>query len=105
MKLLFWRGHEALDAFSAALAEQFASRVPAARLAGDATRKKAAKLERSFDGAVRALLAQVSRYKRENALNLYTKARMLRGFRTRMEALGYEADLVEEITRMMLLQS
>src|SRR5262245_26376342 len=105
MKLLFWRGHEALDAFSTGLADAFAARVPAARLAGDANRKKAAKLERSFDGALRSLLAEVSRYKRENALNLYTKARLLRGFRNRMAALGYEPDMVEEITRMMLLQS
>jgi hypothetical protein len=105
MNLLFWRGHEALDAFSTTLAEAFAKRVPPSALAGSPARKKAAKLERSFDGALRALLGEVSRYKRENRLNVYTKARMLRGFRTRMEALGYEADLIEEITRMMLLQS
>jgi hypothetical protein len=88
-----WFDTKAVDALAAAIARDFAQRMPPASV--DTPGKKAEAKQKTTHDLV---LRQVSDFARQNKLNLYTKARLANKFKWALLDAGYPKSFVDAMT-------
>ncbi len=86
-----------IDAFAIALAQEFASRCPAAK-ASDGS-YPADKLARVIDDVCNRAAA----FRREHKLGMYGKAKLGAAFKLKLKESGYLDGFVDDVTRQLLL--
>ena len=96
--VLSWFDAGAASAFGASLAAFFAQRVPPDVKLSD--KKFAAKAQ----DVLNKMALQVDRFKAENELNTYKKAKLGNAFKWALRDAGYEAAYVEKISEWLVLR-
>jgi hypothetical protein len=106
MGLFFWKDNKKIDQFAQAIADelfsqvrpdsarQFFSRKPGLE------KKQLRKIEQKLNDAI----LQAQRFCDSNSLGIYGKARLQKQFNERLAELGYELEVVDRISRSMLMQ-
>ena len=107
MGLLFWKNNKQIDSFARAVADDLFSfvqpEVAHEHLFGGA--KKAKKQQRKVDQKFNDIVLQIRRFSDSNSLGVYGKARLQREFNDRLAELGYEPEVVNKLTEIVLLRS
>ena len=85
-----------IDDFAIALAREFANRCPPGDRPDEPGRP--AKVARAIDDACNRAAA----YRRERELWMYGKAKLGTAFKMELKQLGYQAEFVNELTRLLL---
>jgi hypothetical protein len=106
MGLFFWKDNNKIDSFALAVADELFSHVQpdnAREFFGGKPRlkkKQLLKIERKFNNTI----LQVQRFLDSNSLGIYGKARLQKQFNSRLAELGYEIEVVNRISELMLLR-
>jgi hypothetical protein len=95
---LSWFDAGAASAFGTSLAAFFAERVPPDAKLSD--KKFAAKTQE----VLKKMALQVDRFKAENTLNTYKKAKLGNAFKWALKDAGYEPGYVEKISEWLMLR-
>lgn len=107
MGLLFWKNNRQIDTFAHTVADDLFSYVQpeVARdlLFGGA--QKNSKQRRKIEQKVNDIVLQMRRFSDSQSLGIYGKARLQREFNGRLQELGYDDDVVNKLTEIVLLQS
>lgn len=106
MGLLFWKDNKNIDLFAQSIAGDLFSHIrpDIARQYFLGKGKIPKKQQRKAEQKVNDTLLQAQRYSTANSLGIYGKARLQKQFNDRLAELGYELDVIKEISRAMLLQ-
>ena len=96
---MVFKWFDARDAkqFGLSMAEFFAQRVPPESI--PTTEKKP--LKRAAE-VISKLHVQAQSFRKDNKLNIYTKAKLANEFQWKLFDLGYDKRIVEELTRELL---
>jgi len=86
-----------IEDFGVALARDFAVRCPLGEVRQDT--RKTVQLARAVDDVCNRAAA----YQRERELGMYGKAALGTSFKLELKALGYPEELIDDLTRQMLL--
>ena len=89
------------DEFSLSLAEGFLHDFP---IEADEKNKSRIKNQKKFNKALKNIDIKIQEYKSSNKLNIYKKARIGNKFMWFLKEHGYAEDLVEEITKHILIK-
>lgn len=91
--------NEALDEFARSLARELAARCSPEWIAESKGKKAETKLRKALD----LLQRKATDYRRDNELGVYGKARIGNSFQWELKEMGYEAPLVEQATKGVIL--
>jgi DNA-directed RNA polymerase specialized sigma subunit len=95
--LFDWFDGRKADQFGLEMAEYFAKRIPASSIPASETKP----LRRAGE-VISSLHQQLQRFRAENKLNIYTKAKLANAFQWKLFDLGYNKMIVEELTKELL---
>jgi tetratricopeptide (TPR) repeat protein len=98
MTILKWFSAEEAENVGTALADQFATAVPAQITGSEASPKK------TPDEALRDVLSTAERDVRSLRLNIYQKAKFANSFKWRLREKGFEDDLADELTQSLVMK-
>ena len=106
MGLLFWKNNKKIDLFAQSIADDLFSHIrpDIARQYYLGKGKIPKKQLRRVEQKVNDTLLQAQRYGADNSLGIYGSARLQKQFNDRLGELGYEIEVIREISRAMLLQ-
>ncbi|MBI2769151.1 MAG: hypothetical protein HYX47_05990 [Burkholderiales bacterium] len=89
---LKWFDTSKVDAFSASLVKLFADRFPASEFSTPGKRQ-----EERFRKLHALMVSEVLRFRRENRLNIYLKARLANKVKWSMKEAGYPGAFIDEL--------
>jgi len=109
MSLLFWKSNNEIDRFANDLATEFYSNVDSRTVAGLVREtsgrkpsKEHKKSNRMLEKEYAALVDKIKRFKAEERLGVYGKARLHMKFKYRLMELGYDEDVVDLINEFIM---
>jgi len=94
-----WFTGKQIDTFARELAREFASRYPVDMAKQTPDKKSEKKLGRTLNHIYR----EAKDFGQERALGVYGTARLGNGFKWELRELGYRHELIEEITKALIL--
>lgn len=92
-----WFDSKAAEEFGESLANFFGERVPAKAIAPGNN-----KALRKFDSVLERMHLRASEFRKQQALNVYKRAKLMNAFQWRLLELGYDKAMVGEMAKSLI---
>ncbi|MCK5001894.1 MAG: hypothetical protein KAJ92_00260 [Gammaproteobacteria bacterium] len=109
MNLFFWKKNNVIDTFANELANELFSTIqPSVAktfFENSFDKKQMKKTEKKMEKEIQIIIKKVNQFKAVNSLGVYGKARLHLSFKERLEELGYDSSIINELNEIIMLRT